>query len=185
MLQEIYLAGGCFWGMEKLFSMLPGVIQVISGYANGKDDIIPDYEKVCNGKTGYKEAIRVRYDNESTSLEALLFAYFQVIDPTIPNRQGFDKGTQYQTGIYYTDDTSERIIEKIVKIEKTAVKQFVVEVEPLKNFHIAEDYHQEYLLKNPNGYCHINPTRMKKVANFNITPAMYDRPAKEILRIDI
>ena len=75
MLQEIYLAGGCFWGMEKLFSMLPGVIQVISGYANGKDDIIPNYEKVCNGKTGYKEAIRVRYDNESTSLEALCLLY--------------------------------------------------------------------------------------------------------------
>lgn len=185
MLKEIYLAGGCFWGMEKLFSQLPGVIQVISGYANGKDEITPDYETVCKGRTGYKEAIRVRYDSEMTSLEALLFAYFSVIDPTIPNRQGFDKGSQYQVGIYYTDDASERIIEKIVEIEKTAVDQFVVEVEPLRNFHMAEDYHQQYLDKNPTGYCHINPIRIQAVSQFYITPAQYDRPAKQILKVEV
>lgn len=185
MIKEIYFAGGCFWGTEKLFSMLPGVIQVVSGYANGNSDIVPDYEKVCGGMTGYKEAVRVKYDTETTSLEALLFAYFSVIDPTTPNRQGFDKGRQYQTGIYYTDDTSEAVIEKIIKIEKAAVDNFVVEVEPLKNFYLAEDYHQEYLVKNPNGYCHIHPLRMQKISEFYIAPQQYDRPAKEILKIEI
>lgn len=185
MIKEIYLAGGCFWGMEKLFSQLPGVIQVVSGYANGKSEITPDYEIVCRGRTGYKEAIHVKYNSEITTLEALLFAYFSVIDPTIPNRQGFDKGSQYQVGIYYTDDTSKEIINKIIAIEKTAVSQFVVEVEPLKNFHMAEDYHQQYLTKNPNGYCHINPIRINAVSKFHVTPDLYTKPAKHILRVEV
>lgn len=185
MIKEIYFAGGCFWGIEKLFSGFLGVIQTTCGYANGNNEIFPTYESVCEGKTGYKEAVRIRYDSSIISLEALLFAYFSVIDPTVPNRQGFDKGTQYQVGIYYTDDSSEKIIEHIAKIEKTSVSQFVVEIKPLRNFHIAEDYHQDYLNKNPNGYCHINPVRIKKLQEFYITPSMYDKPAKDILKIEI
>ena len=185
MIKEIYFAGGCFWGIEKLFSSLPGVTSVISGYANGREDIVPDYEKVCSGITGYKETVKVSYNIEKTSLEALLFAYFSVIDPTIPNRQGFDKGTQYQVGIYYTDEESEKIVRKIAEIEKTAVSAFVVETEPLLTFFKAEEYHQQYLTKNPNGYCHINPVRMARIAEFHISPNEYIKPAKEILDIKI
>ena len=90
-----------------------------------------------------------------------------------------------EVGIYYTDDASERIIEKIVEIEKTAVDQFVVEIEPLRNFHMAEDYHQQYLDKNPTGYCHINPIRIQAVSQFYITPAQYDKPAKQILKVEV
>ncbi len=185
MIREIYLAGGCFWAMEKLFSMLNGVTAVTSGYANGNKNCIPTYESVCHEMTGFKETIHVKYDDKLTSLEALLFVYFSVIDPTIKNRQGFDKGHQYQTGIYYTSSFSKDIVDKITNIEKTGVKEFLVEIEPLKNYFLAEEFHQKYLLKNPTGYCHINPERMKHLAEFNITPNDYVKPAKEILRITI
>lgn len=185
MTKEIYLAGGCFWGIEKLFSSLNGVISATSGYANGRADIIPTYNKVCSQPTGYKETVKVLYDEHLTSLEALLFAYFSVIDPTIPNRQGPDRGTQYQVGIYYTDKESESIVKRIADIERTAVSQFVVEIEPLANFFEAEEYHQRYLEKNPKGYCHINPLRILKLSQFSIKPEEYTKPAKKILQIKI
>ena len=102
----IYLAGGCFWGMEQLMQSIPGVLDAESGYANGTCEADADYQTVCRGNTGFRETVRVEYDPEQVSLDALLLAYFYVIDPTVENRQGNDIGSQYQTGVYYTNDST-------------------------------------------------------------------------------
>ena len=159
----IYLAGGCFWGMEKLFQSLPGVTDAVSGYANGKKDILPDYRSVCTGQTGYRETVRVSYDPKKISLEALLFAYYYVIDPRVKDGQGNDKGSQYQTGIYYDDEDSGETVIRISDIVKKRTDKFYVEIEPLENFHEAEEYHQDYLDMNPGGYCHVNPAEIKEI----------------------
>ena len=105
----IYLAGGCFWGLEKYMEGIPGVLDAVSGYANGKIGERVSYEQVCAGGTGYKETVRVVYDPKRVSLETLLFAFFKIIDPGVENRQGNDVGTQYQTGIFYADAASEAV----------------------------------------------------------------------------
>ena len=102
----IYLAGGCFWGLEKLMQSIPGVVRGTSGYANGDPSVRPTYSEVCTGKTGYRETVRVEYKENEISLDAILFTFFAAIDPTVKNRQGNDTGSQYQTGIYYTDERS-------------------------------------------------------------------------------
>ncbi len=112
----IYLAGGCFWGMEKLFRAIPGVTETVVGYANGSCET-PTYEQVCGGNTGFKEAVRVTYDTHIIDLNLLLTAYFLVIDPTVYEQQGNDLGPQYQTGIYYEDDPSKLTVERVVAME--------------------------------------------------------------------
>ena len=151
----IYLAGGCFWGMEQLMQSIPGVIDAQSGYANGTCEADATYQTVCKGGTGFRETVRVEYDPEQVSLDALLLAYFYVIDPTVQNRQGNDRGSQYQTGVYYTNDKVRETVERIADIERGRSEKFFVEIGPLKNYYPAEEYHQNYLEKNPNGYCHI------------------------------
>ena len=178
----IYLAGGCFWGVEHLMQSIPGVIDAQSGYANGTCEEDADYKTVCTGKTGFRETVRVEYDPAQVCLEALLMAYFYVIDPTVQNRQGGDIGTQYQTGIYYTDERTRETVERIAEIEKSAGGAFFVEIGPLKNFFSAEEYHQNYLEKNPNGYCHIPRNEMKLFAGLRIDAADYTRPAAEVIR---
>ncbi|MBN1537349.1 MAG: peptide-methionine (R)-S-oxide reductase MsrB [Anaerolineales bacterium] len=178
----VYLAGGCFWGMEKLMQSIPGVMNVTSGYANGKAGDIPTYNSVSTGRTGYRETVRVEYNPNKVSLEAIIFAYFHVIDPTIENAQGNDRGTQYQTGIYYVDEYSKEIIERVVKVEKQRYEDFVVEIEPLTRFYDAEEYHQDYLDKNPTGYCHISQAEFQAVSNMIIDPADYPRPADEQIK---
>lgn len=177
----IYLAGGCFWGMEKLMKSLSGVTDVVSGYANGhtKD---PNYRAVCKGDTGYREAVKVTYDAATISLDAILFAYFAVVDPTAENRQGGDIGTQYQTGIYYTDGASLEIIDRVVAVERQQAAPFHVEIAPLTVFYDAEAYHQDYLDKNPGGYCHIPLKEIALLAGVSIDPSDYNRPAKALLR---
>ena len=172
----IYLAGGCFWGLEKLMQSIPGVTRTTAGYANGKSDIVPDYQTVSSGRSGYRETVRVGYDPEKISLDALLFAYFRVIDPTIENRQGNDRGTQYQTGIYYTDDASKETVMRIAEIERERHPAFKVEIGPLTSFYDAEEYHQKYLDKNPGGYCHIRADEFKEAAEMIIDPGKYPRP---------
>ncbi len=159
----IYLAGGCFWGMEKLFHSLPGVTDAVSGYVNGKKDILPDYSSVCTGQTGYREAVRVSYDPKKISLEALLFAYYYVIDPRAKDGQGNDKGSQYRAGIYYDDEDSGETVTRISDIVKKRTDKFYVEVKPLENFYEAEEYHQDYLDKNPGGYCHVSPSEINEI----------------------
>lgn len=154
-MKEIYLAGGCFWGTEHYFKQIQGVVETEVGYANG---IIanPTYEQVCTDTTRFAETVRIAYDPEQVSLEFLLTMYFKAIDPISVNQQGHDKGTQYRTGIYYTDSADLDTINKVYQEEQAKYDQpFAVERQPLENFYPAEDYHQDYLDKNPNGYCHL------------------------------
>jgi peptide methionine sulfoxide reductase msrA/msrB len=174
----IYLAGGCFWGLEKLMQSLPGVVDVVSGYANGDADLVPTYTKVSMGDTGYRETVRVEYDPSEVSLDALLFAYFTVIDPTIENAQGNDIGTQYQTGVYYVDEASKVTVERIAAIEEARNEKFVVEIKALERFYDAEEYHQDYLTKNPTGYCHISQEEMLVISEMIVDPADYPRPTE-------
>lgn len=154
--EVIYLAGGCFWGVEEFFHRIDGVVDAISGYANG-DTENPTYEDVIYKNTNHAETVEVKYDLNETDLTNILIYYFKIIDPTVLNRQGPDIGTQYRTGIYYTKDSQLNIIQNIIEEEQKKYKEeIVVEVKPIENFYAAEDYHQDYLRKNPYGYCHIN-----------------------------
>ena len=162
-IREIYFAAGCFWGTEKLFQSIDGIIGTKCGYANGRTDTVPDYELVCTGCTGYRETVKVTYDRSRISLSQLLKAYFLVIDPTVEKRQGNDIGDQYQTGIYYTDDETAAAVEKYAEQEKLRYEHFAVETGRLTVFYPAEEYHQNYLIKNPGGYCHIRPQKISEV----------------------
>ena len=175
----IYLAGGCFWGLEKLMQAIPGVVRATSGYANGDPKIKPTYNEVCSGKTGYRETVRVEYKKEKISLDAILFAFFGAIDPTVRNKQGNDVGSQYQTGVYYADEESAKTVDHIANIEKSRYKNFAVEIKALELFYDAEEYHQDYLDKNPGGYCHITPAEINQVAKITIDPAKYRRPSND------
>ena len=153
----IYLAGGCFWGVEKYMSLVNGVIDAESGYANGAIDS-PTYKDVSTGRSGYTETVRVEYDPAVAPLPFLLDLFYKAIDPTTLNRQGNDVGTQYRSGIYYSDPADLPVIEaSLAKLQERYDKPIVVEAKPLSNFTPAEDYHQDYLDKNPGGYCHISP----------------------------
>lgn len=155
--RSIYLAGGCFWGLEAYLERVDGVVDAVSGYANGSDKIAnPTYEQVIGG-SGHAETVKVTYDADKIDLDTLLKYYFRVIDPTSLNKQGNDRGAQYRTGIYYTDTADKAVIDNAIKTVQGKYKQpIVVEELPLKNFTLAETYHQDYLAKNPNGYCHID-----------------------------
>ena len=153
--KEIYLAGGCFWGTEHYLKMINGVVFTEVGYANSVV-VNPKYEEVCSGKTMAAEAVHVKYDASVISLEFLLEMYFVSIDPTSVNKQGHDVGLQYRTGIYYIDENDLSVINDVIlRQQKNYDEDIVVEVIPLENFYAAEDYHQDYLDKNPNGYCHL------------------------------
>lgn len=178
----IYLAGGCFWGMEHLMQSIPGVTDAQSGYANGTGEVDANYRAVCTGSTGFRETVRVEYDPEQVSLDALLLAYFYVIDPTVQNRQGNDQGSQYQTGVYYSNDRAKETVERIAEIERGRSPEFHVEIGPLVNFYPAEAYHQDYLDKNPQGYCHIPTEEIRLFSKLRIDPGDYRKPAAEAIR---
>lgn len=168
MIKEIYLAGGCFWGTEHFFKLLIGVVSTAVGYANGITDH-PTYEEVCSSATGHAETVHITYD-ERLSLETILDLYYKTIDPTSANKQGADVGTQYRTGIYYTDPNDRPIIEaSLNKLASQYRTPLVVECEPLRQFFRAEEYHQDYLSKNPGGYCHIRPELFLLVRKANGT----------------
>ena len=160
--KTIYFAGGCFGGCEKVFQKVPGVKDTEVGYANGWKEN-PTYEEVCGNETGHRETVKVTYEDKEVSLTTLLKVYFLVIDPTLQNQQGNDIGTQYQTGVYYEDEEDLPIIQATFEAEKKKVAHFYVECEKLKCFYTAEEYHQDYLIKNPNGYCHITNIEMEEV----------------------
>ena len=152
--KTIYLAGGCFWGLQKFFDQFDGVLFTEVGYANGPD-VAPTYREVCLS-SGHAETVRIDYDEDRISLKDLLGYYFLVIDPLSVNRQGNDTGIQYRTGIYYTDESQVLLIRTVYQTEEEkAGAKLVVELKPLENFFSAEAYHQKYLDKNPGGYCHI------------------------------
>jgi len=153
-MKTVYLAGGCFWGMQKFFDQFDGVVSTEVGYANGPDEA-PTYQDVC-ASSGHAETVRVDYDENRIPLKTLLDNYFMVIDPLSVNKQGEDRGIQYRTGIYYvSEDQLPEIRAVFEEQERIAGAKLAVEVEPLKNFFSAEEYHQKYLDKNPGGYCHI------------------------------
>lgn len=154
MIKTIYLAGGCFWGVQKFFDQFDGVTSTEAGYANGPEGS-PSYQDVCAG-SGHAETVKIEYDENKISLTELLHRYFMVIDPLSVNRQGADRGIQYRTGIYYTEDSQLPEIRAVCREEEEkAGAELAVEVSPLVNFFRAEEYHQKYLDKNPGGYCHI------------------------------
>ncbi len=192
---EIYLAGGCFWGTEMYLRLLPGVISVESGYANGYTEN-PSYHEVCRG-SGHSETVHVVYNPEKIELKHLLEMYFGTIDPTSIDQQGNDRGKQYRTGIYYTNDNASndtKIIEEALStLQAKYEKPIAIETGPIINFYRAEDEHQEYLIKNPNGYCHIpyymfDELHKEKTANDKVNTVKHDRnthyekPDKAVLK---
>ena len=162
-MKEIYLAGGCFWGTQQYIKQIDGVIYTEVGYANGTTPN-PTYEEVYTDLTGYAETVYIEYEESRVSLATIIEMYFLSIDPTSLNRQGADCGTRYRTGIYYTSIDDLPIIEQVYKnVEAQYNTPLAVEIEPLHNFYAAEEYHQDYLEKNPQGYCHIPRALIAKV----------------------
>lgn len=157
MIRTIYFAGGCFWGTAHLFSLVPGVASATAGYANSTVEH-PSYEQVCTGTTNAAETVRVDYDNDVVSLSDLIALYFRSIDPLALNRQGNDVGTQYRTGIYYVSEADAPVVEAMLAtLQRRHSEPLAVEHGLLENFYPAESYHQDYLRKNPGGYCHVDP----------------------------
>lgn len=179
MQKDIYLAGGCFWGVEEYFRRLPGVIATQAGYAQSAVKN-PSYEDVCSGKTNAAETVKITYDSDKMPLAYLLRHYYRIIDPLARNRQGNDIGTQYRTGIYYTDAGDAPLIAQETALVQNKYKQpLAVEISPLENFYPAEDYHQKYLVKHPGGYCHIN---FESLSDPELDPKKVSAPADAELR---
>lgn len=154
-LKEIFLAGGCFWGTEHYFKQIEGVADTEVGFANGQV-AHPTYQEVYTDQTGHAETVRIAYHPEVVSLRFLLQMFFKAIDPTSLNRQGHDEGTRYRTGIYYVDAADLPVIEEVYAAEQQHYAQpLAVEILPLQSFYAAEEYHQDYLDKKPDGYCHL------------------------------
>jgi peptide methionine sulfoxide reductase msrA/msrB len=152
--QKAILAGGCFWGMEEVYRKIPGVVKTQVGYAGGQSEN-PSYEQVSSGSTGYAESIEVEFDPTKITYEEILKIFFRMHDPTSLNRQGNDVGTQYRSEIFYQNDIQKQIAEKVIKLvdqSKKWSKPVVTKLETAPKFYPAEDYHQKYLVKNPNGY---------------------------------
>lgn len=153
---KIYLAGGCFWGVEAFFKKLCGILETTCGYADSTK-AHPSYEEVCSGRYHAVECVELVYDANQITLPQILQAFFAIIDPTSLNKQGDDTGVQYRTGIYMTESAQEEIILEVVhEVQQQYQKQIVTEVKSLTNFYPAESYHQDYLDHHVNGYCHIN-----------------------------
>lgn len=184
-IKEIYLAGGCFWGTEHFLKLIEGVKSTQVGYANG-NIANPTYKQVCTGTTDFAETVKVEYDSDKVDLPFLIDLFFKTIDPTSLNKQGNDQGTQYRTGIYYTHPADLPTIQETVnRLAANYPRPLVIEIKPLQNFYPAEEYHQDYLDKNPRGYCHIHPAlfelarkaKMKKKAT-----SAYSKPDDATLR---
>lgn len=174
---EIYLAGGCFWGLEEYFSRITGVTDTTVGYANGQVEST-NYQLIH--QTDHAETVHVTYDENLVSLREILLYYFRVIDPLSINKQGNDVGRQYRTGIYYTNDTDVPVINEVVKEQERQFGQKIaVEVEPLRHYVLAEDYHQDYLKKNPGGYCHINVNDAYQPL---VDSGQYEKPSENALK---
>ena len=174
---DIYLAGGCFWGLEEYFSRISGVLQTSVGYANGQVETT-NYQLIK--ETDHAETVQVVYDEKAVSLREILLYYFRVIDPLSVNQQGNDRGRQYRTGIYYLEEADLPTINTVVREQELLIgRKIAVEVEKLRHYILAEDYHQDYLKKNPGGYCHIDVRDAEKPL---IDAANYEKPSQAVLR---
>ena len=173
----IYLAGGCFWGVEEYFSRVSGVLDAVSGYANGRSETTR-YELI--GQTGHAETVQVTYDASQVSLREILLHYFRIINPLSKNKQGNDVGSQYRTGVYYTDDNDLPVIKQVFQeMSEQYGQPLAVELLPLQHFIPAEEYHQDYLKKHPKGYCHIN---VNQASTPVIDASAYHKPNQEDLK---
>jgi len=176
---DIWFAGGCFWGVEAFFKRIPGVTQTSVGYANGKTEN-PGYYDISS--TGHAETVQVTYDPDQVSLAELISYYFLIINPTSLNKQGNDRGKQYRTGIYYKDEKDRAVIEDALGAEqKKHKKKLAVEALPLEHYYLAEETHQDYLEKNPGGYCHIDLSLAKKALEKEYYPKPSDEELKKTL----
>ena len=174
---EIYLAGGCFWGLEEYFSRIEGIKKTTVGYANGQVEST-NYQLIH--QTDHAETVHLIYDEKRISMREILLYYFRVIDPLSVNKQGNDVGRQYRTGVYYTDQADKAVIEQVfVEQEKQLGQKIAVELEPLRHYVLAEDYHQDYLKKNPGGYCHINVNDAYQPL---VDPGQYEKPTDAELK---
>ena len=162
-MKTIVLAGGCFWGVEHYFKMVPGVKNTYVGYINGNNKF-PSYDMVITGTTGHTEAVKIEYDTTETNILILLEHFFFIIDPTSLNKQGPDKGTHYRSGVYSNDKEDVSLTKEYINVIQECYNEpIVVEVELAQEFWDAEEYHQNYLEKIPSGYCHIMPYKYKLV----------------------
>ena len=167
-MKTIYLAGGCFWGAEAFLKRLRGVTRTAVGYANGRT-AFPTYEQVKYENTGHAETVMVEYDETVISTACLLRHFFTVIDPTRADGQGHDEGRQYRTGIYYSDPADSAVIHaELHALGARCARPIVTEALKLQNFYPAEEYHQDYLNKNPGGYCHIDTARILEAAQLEV-----------------
>lgn len=184
-MKTIYLAGGCFWGAEKFLTLISGVTNTTVGYANGNTQN-PTYEEVCHHDTGFAETVLVEYDPLKVSLTFLLEMFYGAIDPMSLNRQGGDVGSQYRTGVYYTDEADkDTILGSIALLQESCDKPVMIEVKPLMNFYTAEEYHQKYLDKNPSGYCHIGKAKFEKARRAIDEATLYRPKEKDELRLEL
>ncbi len=174
MQREIYLAGGCFWGVEKYLQAIAGVLATEVGYANG-NSANPSYEDVCYRNTDHAETVKTIYDDDKISLPALLKFFYRAINPLELNRQGPDRGRQYRSGIYYADTADLPLIEESLQnLQQQYAQQVMIEALPLHNYYPAEEYHQQYLAKNPTGYCHISADKLVQAADLLPYPRKSD-----------
>lgn len=162
-MRTVYLAAGCFWGSQAFFKRMKGVLSTRVGYANGNTEN-PSYADLKKGKATHAETLEVVYDEKVLPLEKILSYYLEIVNPYALNHQGEDYGLQYRTGVFYTDPSDAEVIRKVFSAEEEKRKKgkFAVLVGPLENFYAAEEYHQDYLDKNPGGYCHVNLKLLKK-----------------------
>ena len=166
-MKEIYFAGGCFWGTEHYIGLIEGVVRTEVGYANGSVTD-PTYQQVYTDRTGHVECVKVTYDSSIISLAMLCRLFFRSINPLSINRQGDDCGTRYRTGIYWTDENDRNAVEQVyAEVELSYGEALAVEKGPLMVFYPAEEYHQDYLIKNPDGYCHLSLSTMKLAKDYS------------------
>lgn len=162
-MKTIYLAAGCFWGCQAFYKKMRGIISTNVGYANGNIDN-PSYHDLKTGKASHAETVKIEYDEKKISLEKIISYYLEIIDPYSVNHQGGDYGLQYRTAVYYVDEESGKFVKVFLDREekKLGRGKFAIQVEKLNQYFSAEDYHQDYLDKNPTGYCHVNLNLVRK-----------------------
>ena len=166
-MKQIYFAGGCFWGTEHYMGTFEGVTETVVGYANG-ELADPTYQQVYTDRTGHVECVKVTYDEGIISLATLCRLFFMSINPLSINRQGNDCGTRYRTGIYWTDETDRAVVELVYEeVQHAYGEELAVEKGPLKSFYPAEEYHQDYLVKNPEGYCHLSLDTLRMARDYS------------------
>ena len=168
-MKTIYLAGGCYWGVEKYLSNIHGVVETEVGFANGRTHH-PTYHEVRYEDTGHAETVRAVYDEAILPLDKLLRLFFRIIDPVSLNRQGEDEGTQYRTGVYLDDPGEEKVIRaELAALARKVGAELAVECLRLEHFYPAEEYHQKYLDKNPAGYCHVPWAAINEVKTLSLS----------------